>query len=75
MILCETDLRCSERWFKNKGEKWQKMCDDAEADGKKGHVCYAHKQMSVWKSLEERAMLAIQETEEQYQSLDLSPIK
>ncbi len=39
--------------------------------GKEGHMCYAEKQIGVWKALEDRAAGIIRSTAELYSSLDL----
>ena len=35
-------------------------------EGKEGHVCYAEKQMAVWRLMEGRAKKAVEECEAKY---------
>lgn len=58
-MLRFTDLECSHRWFQQRLKTWETRRDMAKAEGKEGHVCYAEKQMEVWRKFENRAEVAI----------------
>ena len=57
VLLRKTDLECSERWFAYQATVWS----DRIQKGKslpKGSICYAQKQISMWRSLEGRTTQA-----------------
>ena len=60
IILCETDLDCSRRWFKSKEDFWENLKDEAMLDGLEGHSCYASKQVATWKAMGDAVQNAIE---------------
>lgn len=65
LVLCQTDLACCERYFRHKKTVWAQRMENAEKERKRGHQCYAAKQLAVWGLLESRAHKAIENTAKQ----------
>lgn len=62
LVLCKTELASCQRYFRHMKAMWETRREAAETEGKKGHMCYTEKQISVWEQLETRAIAAIDET-------------
>ena len=71
IILCRTDLECSERWFKHQFQVWDERLQLVEAVEKPGHICYAEKQKSNWASLAQRASGEVLWAQEEVDKLQL----
>ena len=64
IILCQTDLECSERWFKHQAEQWETRVKGAKALGNIGHACYAAKQAFNWHKLQASALGALDQVKQ-----------
>ena len=69
VVLRYTDQECSKRWFEHQINLWNKRKSMASSQGKRGHVCYAEKQVEVWQTFANRAQLALDETTPLYKSM------
>ena len=61
IVLCQTDLECSERWFKHQAEVWKNREERSLEMGQRGHQCYAGKQVHTWKELQKKSKDALED--------------
>ena len=47
-------------WFLAQKIKWEKRKEEAKEEGKRGHECYAKKQMLLWELMKNEAQKAFQ---------------
>ena len=59
IILCQTDLECSERWFRHHAEVWLSRREEAGKNLQYGPQCYAAKQAYNFHRLQDSARKAL----------------